>query len=88
MLRLTPVILCSTVVLSAVVLARTRLEPLLDRRGRAEPLIIDMHGDGYQLTTAEDGVLFDLELTGAPEKIGGRSGGREGRDSCATSKTR
>jgi hypothetical protein len=33
------------------------------------PIIIDTAGDGYQLTSVEDGVRFDLDADGYPERV-------------------
>jgi len=33
------------------------------------PLIIDTDGDGYRLTSVEDGVRFDLDANGFPERV-------------------
>lgn len=33
------------------------------------PLIVDTGRDGYRLTSAEDGVLFDLDADGRPERV-------------------
>ena len=33
------------------------------------PILIDVDGDGYRLTSVEDGVLFDLDADGAPERV-------------------
>src|SRR6266700_3446160 len=34
------------------------------------PIIIDTIGEGFRLTSAQDGVLFDLSGTGGPVQIG------------------
>ncbi len=33
------------------------------------PIVIDTASDGYRLTSVEDGVLFDLDADGAPERV-------------------
>jgi hypothetical protein len=33
------------------------------------PIVIDTAGDGYKLTSVEDGVLFDLDADGTPERV-------------------
>lgn len=36
----------------------------------ADPLVLDLAGDGISLRSAEEGVLFDLEGTGTPRQVG------------------
>lgn len=36
----------------------------------ADPLVLDLGGDGISLRAAEDGVLFDLEGNGTPRQVG------------------
>lgn len=37
--------------------------------GCTDPLILDTAGDGLQLTSVADGVLFDLDADGSPEPV-------------------
>ena len=36
---------------------------------RNSPLIVDMNHDGYRLTSLQDGVWFDLDADGTPERV-------------------
>ncbi len=38
-------------------------------RRYSSPLILDLKGDGFKFTTLEDGVIFDLDNDGTPERI-------------------
>ena len=35
----------------------------------SSPILVDVTGNGFQLTNATDGVNFDLRITGAPQRI-------------------
>lgn len=41
------------------------------------PLIVDVEGNGYHLTSAADGVRFDLDTDGMPEQIGWTAAGSD-----------
>ncbi|HEX8458395.1 MAG TPA: hypothetical protein VF656_13930 [Pyrinomonadaceae bacterium] len=38
-------------------------------KGHCSPVIIDIDGDGFDLTSAENGVRFDLNADGTPERL-------------------
>ncbi len=40
----------------------------IDRK-QTDPLILDMDGNGYELTNADDGALFDIDADGALDKM-------------------
>jgi hypothetical protein len=40
-----------------------------ERCPRNSPLIVDMNHDGYRLTSLSDGVWFDLDADGTPERV-------------------
>jgi hypothetical protein len=41
------------------------------------PIMIDVDGDGYALTSAQDGVPFDLDSNGAPEQLSWTAAGED-----------
>lgn len=43
--------------------------PRADGRGPHSPIIVDTHGNGFSLTSAEDGVHFDMDGDGTPERL-------------------
>ncbi len=43
--------------------------PITDPSCGSSPLLIDWENDGYRLTSADDGVLFDLDGDGSLEKV-------------------
>lgn len=50
--------------------ARVSSYRILQRYGAIEPLILDVGADGFALTSAEDGVTFDLDGDGTPDRLG------------------
>lgn len=61
--------------LTAVAIAMTVATPVLGQRAAPDPnrpvsvLILDLEGDGHQLTDGSDGVLFDIDGTGQKVKV-------------------
>ena len=46
-----------------------------EEKKKVDPLSLDMNGDGFKVTSIEDGVYFDLDNNGLAEKINWISGG-------------
>jgi hypothetical protein len=44
---------------------------------RSSVLVLDFDGDGFQLTSAADGVTFDIDADGTPEQIGWTAAGSD-----------
>lgn len=42
-----------------------------------EPLLVDVNGDGYELTTVADGVVFDLAGNGRPQRVAWTAAGSD-----------
>jgi hypothetical protein len=42
-----------------------------------EPLVVDVQGDGYRFTSPENGVMFDLDGTGTPQRVASTDAGSD-----------
>jgi hypothetical protein len=56
-------------ILFAALVASTTLASSLQNAGDLSPILVDVQGDGFALTGVSDGVNFDLNRDGAPERI-------------------
>src|SRR4051812_16379827 len=60
----------TAVVVSTVLVALTQGRGLAQEDRPVSVFVVDMAGDGRRLTSARDGVLFDLDRKGTPTRVG------------------